>query len=92
MAPRPCLPWATRPLHVWYEAFSSDIPAVNCNGPLFDFKSITVGVQKLLTNIREDGTITEKAPQFHLYLPCLGAYLALCLNSVLNVKPLEGQN
>ena len=28
--------------------------------------------------------------QFHVYLPCLGACLAYCLNSVLNIKVLVG--
>ena len=28
--------------------------------------------------------------QFHIYLPCLGARLAKCFNSVLNVKALVG--
>ena len=30
------------------------------------------------------------ASQFHVYLPFLGTHLAKCLNSVLNVKALEG--
>ena len=34
--------------------------------------------------------IIASASHFHVYLPCLSACLAQCLNSVLNVKALVG--